>query len=696
MVSKNDHEPGWEYLYFASLLEQGIAKNKLLYEDHLRRSVRHNRRLLVNDPATDVSKRADALKGIIQNAARFLNSSTLGNAFQTHPEKASIRRIAERITETYLDLLGWAQSTREAYVPGRWKPVYEALGEYPDLSIQRVREFVAEIRRQAEDIAAAQKAGQSHRPLSVTLKFDIGDAAVDKFNKAMQSLSSTKPTQQAGQTKKSPSAAEEKRSKMEARLAEVEAMNRKLNKVADDLTRVLISGLSIDPLESLNETRKVFTPRALDPSILPPKERPPLLDDFLPKVPGGLLGVLPKVKRQHHDAEVLAQTHYQTAMRQYEDGSKERAKKIAEIELSHKTGLAKEKDLVDKHNADLDAIFSSYESGDRDGIVRYFGRVLNCGPYPPGVWQSNKIVYVPESKQLVIEQYFPTIDVIPAVREYKYVRANDKIQETARPTRERQSMYLSLISQVTLRIVREVFESDKKSWVESLVFNGHVSTIDPGTGQSVAPCLVTLRVTREVMDQVDLAKVDPVACLKTLNAGVSKSPSELVPVRPVLEFSMVDPRFVQEADVLSELDQRPNLMELTPTEFESLITNLFEKMGLETRQTRPSRDGGVDCVAYDPRPVLGGKVVIQAKRYKNTVGVSAVRDLFGTVHNEGASKGILVTTSGYGKKSFEFANGKPLELLSGSHLLFLLSQHAGIEAKIEVPEDWVDPTDEDV
>lgn len=127
-------------------------------------------------------------------------------------------------------------------------------------------------------------------------------------------------------------------------------------------------------------------------------------------------------------------------------------------------------------------------------------------------------------------------------------------------------------------------------------------------------------------------------------------------LRPVLEFNMVDPRFVQETDVLSSIDERPNLMELTPGEFENLITNLFEKMGLETRLTQASRDGGVDCVAYDPRPIFGGKVVIQAKRYKHTVGVSAVRDLFGTMQNEGASKGILVTTSGYGKASFEFAS----------------------------------------
>jgi len=154
---------------------------------------------------------------------------------------------------------------------------------------------------------------------------------------------------------------------------------------------------------------------------------------------------------------------------------------------------------------------------------------------------------------------------------------------------------------------------------------------------------------------------------------------------------MVDPRFVSASDAISTLDTRPNLLELSPTEFEVLIQNLFTSMGLEARQTRPSRDGGVDCVAYDTRPIFGGKIVIQAKRYKNTVGVSAVRDLYGTLQNEGASKGILVTTSGYGAASFEFARNKPIELIEGANLLYLLETHAGVIARIEPPEDWCDP-----
>lgn len=142
----------------------------------------------------------------------------------------------------------------------------------------------------------------------------------------------------------------------------------------------------------------------------------------------------------------------------------------------------------------------------------------------------------------------------------------------------------------------------------------------------------------------------------------------------------------EEKDVLSQLDSRPNLMDMTPAEFEALVANLFSKMGLGTKLTRTNRDGGVDAVAFDTRPILGGKVVIQAKRYSHTVGVSAVRDLYGTMMNEGANKGILVTTSSYGPDAYDFCKDKPVELMDGSGLLYHLQQ-VGYEARIIFPED---------
>lgn len=137
------------------------------------------------------------------------------------------------------------------------------------------------------------------------------------------------------------------------------------------------------------------------------------------------------------------------------------------------------------------------------------------------------------------------------------------------------------------------------------------------------------------------------------------------------------------------MDDSTNIAAIPWEDFEHLIREIFEKEfsgnGGEVKVTQASRDGGVDAIAFDPDPIRGGKIVIQAKRYTNTVGVSAVRDLFGTVMNEGATKGILVTTADYGPDAYEFAKGKPLTLMNGANLLYLLEKH-GHKAKIDIKE----------
>lgn len=454
---------------------------------------------------------------------------------------------------------------------------------------------------------------------------------------------------------------------------------------------MLEHSLDIDYPTDLSSLRAHYKEEPFDPGPLARPEALPDPTQFQPPEPTGLGKHLGHAKRQYLEAVEQGRVSYEQALSACSSRESEREQRLAAAHATHQAAQDEERMSVEKQNAEVDLLERSYLSGEPDAVINYVAYVLGRSFYPEDFPRDNRLAYVPESKQLVVELMLPSLSVIPEVALYKYIKSTDKRTESVRPMIQRRQLYSSVVAQMSLRTVHEIFSSDSAGHIDTIVLNGLVDTIDPGTGQAVQPCLVSVRVTVDAFQRVDLSKVDPIACLKTLGAGVSKSPAELVPVRPVLEFSMVDARFVEEQDVLSGLDQRPNLMELTPGEFESLITNLFEKMGLETKLTQASRDGGVDCVVYDPRPVLGGKVVIQAKRYKNTVGVSAVRDLFGTMHNEGATKGILVTTSGYGKASFEFASNKPLELLDGSNLLFLLSEHAGIEARIEPPDDWVDP-----
>ena len=94
---------------------------------------------------------------------------------------------------------------------------------------------------------------------------------------------------------------------------------------------------------------------------------------------------------------------------------------------------------------------------------------------------------------------------------------------------------------------------------------------------------------------------------------------------------------------------------------------------------------GINAIVLDPDPIRGEKIVIQAKRYTNIVGVSAVRDLYSIVVNTGTTKGILVTTSDYGTEFREFINNKPLTLINGSELLYLLNKH-GYNVYINIKE----------
>jgi restriction endonuclease Mrr len=90
-------------------------------------------------------------------------------------------------------------------------------------------------------------------------------------------------------------------------------------------------------------------------------------------------------------------------------------------------------------------------------------------------------------------------------------------------------------------------------------------------------------------------------------------------------------------------------------------------------------------VIFNPDPIKGGKYIVQAKRYANTVDVSAVRDLCAVVNKEGASKGILVTTSTYGSDAYAFAQNEPITLINGAELLGLLKKH-GYTFRINLAE----------
>jgi len=343
----------------------------------------------------------------------------------------------------------------------------------------------------------------------------------------------------------------------------------------------------------------------------------------------------------------------------------------------------------EEYNNKIDQLNASYLNKDVNSITEYCEMVLNNSEYPDTFPKNFEIEYNPENEMLIVEYQLPSEECLPTVKEVKYITSKKEMKESFISESQIKRMFDDAIYKITLRTIHELLEADAADAIKAVSFNGWVNAINKATGKKENNCILSIQANKKEFMQIELANIDPKSCFKNLKGVASSKLSNLTPIPPILQISKTDKRFVDSYDVADTIDGTTNIAAMDWQDFEHLIRELFEKefsvAGGEVKITQASRDGGVDAIAFDPDPIRGGKIVIQAKRYTNTVGVAAVRDLYGTVVNEGATKGILVSTADYGSDAYEFAKGKPLALLNGSNLLHLLGKH-GHHAKIDLKE----------
>jgi restriction system protein len=304
--------------------------------------------------------------------------------------------------------------------------------------------------------------------------------------------------------------------------------------------------------------------------------------------------------------------------------------------------------------------------------------------------QECKSQYISDNRLLIIDCRLPSPDDLPRLKERKFIKSREDFKDFYYSDSELNNLYDETLYQLVLGDIAQVFGiQGSLEIIDSVIFNGYVLTTSKSTGTNNKACILSIHVNRVNFAKLNLLKVEAKECFKFLKGVGSSKLYAITPISPIMKINMEDKRFIQAYDVAYSLSEATNLAAMDWQDFEHLVREIFQKMfssdGVEVKVTQSSRDKGVDAIAIDPNPVRGGKIVIQAKRYTNVVGVSAVRDLWGTVMNEGAMKGILVTTSNFGSDAYDFVKGKPLTLISGGELLSFLSQN-GYKAKIDLRE----------
>ncbi len=455
-----------------------------------------------------------------------------------------------------------------------------------------------------------------------------------------------------------------------------------------ELDSVLAVGISQRPSVSFASLKRTVAVPPFDAGGLDSQLPQPQWEEFAPRPPG-TLGRMFGGGTRYEREEAAARQAYEHECARHAAEEALRRRQLAERRRAYDRTAAEAAKSVADHNTGVDQFEDDFRAGEPEAVAQFFTLVLDASVYPEGFLHRTRALYRPEPREVVVEYELPAQSVVPVNRDYKYVQTRDEVDSISRPIKEIKDFYARLIAKVALRTIHEVFASDAVGLVGVVTFSGHVSTKDRATGQPVRPCLISVSAPRELFATFVLADLDPVACLQKLNALVSHHPYDLEAVRPVVDFETLlsQYKFVDGMDAVAGLDSRRDLLAMTPTEFEHLVRQLFEAMGMKSWTTQASKDDGVDGVAVNEDPVFGGLCVIQAKRYRSAVGVEPVRALAGVMEDKHATKGIMVTTSWVTKDGHAFADrhGR-IQIMECEEIMYLCKEHLDLDVLISLPK----------
>jgi restriction system protein len=354
----------------------------------------------------------------------------------------------------------------------------------------------------------------------------------------------------------------------------------------------------------------------------------------------------------------------------------------ARLERKRKQLHAEFEQQFKKDSAQLGSLHEACKSNDLRAIRFLMSLSHVRHPLPAPLQLSFETDLDPTARIALCTIQIPDFATLKIVKEGRRGQLEVSAAERRRATE-------TILYSLCIRAAYLVSKSDFRNWFDTVAVNAEQSWFDAATGTPRTGIIASLQANKTEILQLNLEQADPKACFRHLKGIATPSVEQVTAIRPIFVLNKDDQRIVKEKDVAGSLDSEANLAAMPWDDFEHLVRQLFEwefgRNGVEVKVTRASRDRGVDAIMFDPDPLRGGKYVLQAKRYTRPVDVAAVRDLYGTVVNEGANRGILVTTSSYGPDAYDFAKDKPLSLVDGPNLIAMLQRH-GRRYRIDLAE----------
>lgn len=345
---------------------------------------------------------------------------------------------------------------------------------------------------------------------------------------------------------------EAKRLHEEARLAEVDALNTQIAEIADELDSILSATLGVDDFVDLEELRVTVSHPAFPhaelevptPAIVPITATPePVFVE--PEAPKGIASVF-GAKKKHATAVADARAAFDAAHREWKaEADTIPARQLAQMQQRDATEQARLGKLqaardafaqecqareseVAVANEKLDALIGGLAAGEHAAVQEYVGIVLSNSVYPEILSVEHDYEFDPDTRELALTVLISPPDRLPTEKNYRYVKAKDEIAATPLSNSDLKARYASIVHQVALRTLHEIFEADRAARIQTITLRVASEVKDPATGLARRLAFVGVAAERDSFVAFDLRNIVPMATLEHLGAAISKNPYGLV------------------------------------------------------------------------------------------------------------------------------------------------------------------------
>lgn len=309
------------------------------------------------------------------------------------------------------------------------------------------------------------------------------------------------------------------RLKQEGIIRDVEEKNHEIAQHIETLQRILEHTLSVDDTISVGSLKvKEEYPSFSLPVNLLKKKYPPNKSGFSVKPLNWVTRLLPGAEERYKRKLKEAEEKYLEAVSKFE---KDEAERKAELERMKKEYEEKKAAFLleaQKHNQEVERMGELYSKGDPDAIIYYNELVLERSEYPDEFPQEFNAAYASEEKVLRIEYKFPSLSIVPSLKELKYLKKNNEIKEIQRKETEISNLYKDIIVAIALRSLHEIFEADQGAHINLIEFEGDSELIDKATGRHIK---LLLSATKEDFNKINLALIDKMTCFKELGGKLT-------------------------------------------------------------------------------------------------------------------------------------------------------------------------------